>query len=417
VVSTSLLLADLALIVTVARVAGGLARRIGQPPVIGEILAGVLLGPTLLSGAITRTMFAGDLRSVLSAVASVGLVLFMLSVGHELDFRLLRGRARAVTGIALGSVALPFGLGCLVAIWLAGYRHLHQPVVFTLFVGVSLSITALPVLARIVTDRRLGGTRLGGLAVASAGAVDAAAWSLLAVVVCVAGGGSAWQLALLVPYLLVLVFVVRPLLAADGPRTGWLLRSGPVPLVAGLFLSAAATEWLGLHYVFGALLFGALLPRGRERLDRQIEALQPVSALLLPVFFVVAALNVDLSGLGRRGLGELAVIVAAAMLGKIIGAYLGARLYGVPGPEAAPVAVLMNARGVTELIVLQLGLQLGLLDTGLYSLMVAMALLTTTITGPLLDLVRWWQHRQSRLVLAVAPPDTGFADLASEKAA
>jgi Kef-type K+ transport system membrane component KefB len=175
-----------------------------------------------------------------------------------------------------------------------------------------------------------------------------------------------------------------------------------VPLVAGLFLSAAATEWLGLHFVFGALLFGAVLPRGRDWPDRHIEALAPVSGLLLPVFFVMAALNVDLSGLGLRGAGELVAIIAVAVTGKVLGAYLGGRLYGVPPREAAPVAVLMNARGVTELIVLQLGLQIGVLDTQLYSLMVAMALLTTAMTGPLLTLVQRRQHRSARLVPAPA---------------
>jgi Kef-type K+ transport system membrane component KefB len=275
--------------------------------------------------------------------------------------------------------------------------------VFALFIGVSMSITALPVLARIITDRRLGGTHVGGLAVASAGAVDAAAWSLLAVVACLAGGGAAWQMVLIIPYVLVLALGLRPLLAAAATRWAWVRQAGTVPLVAGLFLSAAATEWLGLHYVFGALLFGAILPRGTGWPARQIEALRPVSGLLLPVFFVVAALNVNLSGLGLAGLGELAAILAAAVIGKVAGGYLGGRVYGLPPHEAAPVAVLMNARGVTELIVLQLGLQLGVLDTRLYSLMIAMALLTTAMTAPLLSLVQWRQRGSAAPTAVPAP--------------
>jgi K+:H+ antiporter len=407
VFQTSLLLADLALIMTVAKLSGAVMSRLRQPPVVGEILAGVLLGPTLLAGSVSRVLVPTGVRGVLGAVATVGLVLFMLGVGHELDPGLLRGRVGAVTGIAVGSVVAPLALGAGTAVWLASRHHPRQPVVFVLFVAVATSITALPVLARIITDRALGGTRVGNLAVASASAVDAIAWTLLAGVVALAGGGSAWRPALFVPYTLVMVAVVRPLLKTASTRWAWPRESGPVPLVAALLVSAAATEWLGLHYVFGALVFGAVLPRNHAWPGRQIEALRPVSGLLLPVFFVVAALNVNLSALGLGGVGELAAILAAAVVGKIAGAYLGGRAQRAPKRDVGAVAVLMNARGVTELVVLQLGLQIGVLDVPLYSLMVTMALLTTAMTGPMLTLVQGRRRAGLHLVPPAGAPLAG----------
>jgi K+:H+ antiporter len=388
-VNSLTMLLDVAVILLAARIAGRLAVRVGQPAVVGEIAAGVVLAAVMHGTGVTQVVLPGPAKSALHAIATVGLVLFMFTVGHEWDGRHLRGRGRAAAGIAFGSAVLPFALGAGLAAWLAATTyHPADPVVFVLFLGTAMAITALPVLARIVDDRGLQGTAVGGLAVGAAAVVDVLAWIALAAIVALGGGGSAWQMLLAAPYVLLLALVVRPLLR-------WALRRraggiGFGTILAGLFVSAAATEWLGLHFVFGAFLFGAMLP-GRDDpvVRRQVgEIARFCRTFLLPIFFVVAALDVDLSGAGLAGLGQLALILLVAFAGKVGGAYLGARLCGLPASEAGPVAALMNARGVTEIVVLQVGLQLGVLDTRLYSLMVLMALITTAATGPLLTLLR-----------------------------
>ncbi|MEU5259213.1 cation:proton antiporter [Amycolatopsis sp. NPDC021455] len=384
-----LTLFDIAVIVLAAKLAGMVARRIGQPVVVGEIAVGVLLGALLHVGEIAQVVVPGTVRTALNAVAAIGLVLFMFTVGHEWDHRLLRGKTRAAAGIAIGSTLLPFLLGGATAFWLATTRyHPAAPVVFVLFVGAAMSITALPVLARILVDRGLSATLVGRLSIAGAAAVDAAAWVLLALIVAFAGGSSPWQMLLLVPFGLVMVFGVRPLLSTALSR--WTGKGGFGLIFVGLFLSAVVTEWLGLHLVFGAFLFGAILPgRDNPEVRRHVAEVDRLCrSFLLPVFFVTAAIDVDLTGLGAAGLAELLVILAVAVAGKLLGAYLGARSGGVEHGPAAGVAVLMNARGVTELVVLQLGLQIGVLDRKLYSIMVLMALFTTALTGPLLALVR-----------------------------
>lgn len=384
-----MMLLDIAVIVLAAKLAGVAARKIGQPPVVGEIAVGVLLGAVLQSNEVTRVVMPGDVRTALNAVAAIGIVLFMFTVGHEWDHRLLRGRVRTVAGIAVGATLLPFVLGGGTAIWLAMTRYNpSDPVVFVLFVSTAMSITALPVLARILSDRGLSATLVGRLALGSAAAVDAAAWVLLAVIVALAGGASPWQLLLLVPFVLVLVFGVRPLLSAALPW--WTGKSGFGLIFVGLFLSAAITESLGLHLVFGAFLFGAILPgRDNKLVRRQVDEVDRLCrSFLLPIFFVVAAIDVDLSGLGTAGVVELLVILLVAVAGKLLGAYVGARTSGLKHGPAGAIAVLMNARGVTELVVLQVGLKIGVLDTRLYSIMVMMALFTTALTGPLLALVQ-----------------------------
>lgn len=382
-------LLDIAVIVLAAKLAGLVARKIGQPAVVGEIAVGVLFGALLQSNAVTRVVLPSDVRTAVTAVATIGIVLFMFTVGHEWDHRVLRGNGRSAAGIAVGATLLPFLLGGGTAIWLASTEyHPTDPVVFVLFVGTAMSITALPVLARIVIDRNLADTPLGRMAIGSAAAVDVAAWVILAVIVSLAGGVSSWHMALLVPFVLLLVFVARPLLARALSR--WTGKGGFGLIFVGLCLCAAATEWLGTHLVFGAFLFGAILP-GRDNpvVRRHVEEVDRFCrSILLPVFFVVAAIDVDLSALGGAGAVELLVILAIAVAGKVIGAYAGARAFGMEREPAQAIAVLMNARGVTELVVLQVGLKIGVLDTRLYSIMVMMALFTTALTGPLLTLLQ-----------------------------
>jgi Kef-type K+ transport system membrane component KefB len=390
-----LLLLGLAAIIVLSRLFGALARRVGQPPVIGEIVAGILVGPTLFGTLISDRLFpVAEVRPALSGLANVGLVLFMFIVGYELDHTLVRGRERVAVSVSVGSIALPFGLGAVLALWLAGRHGVTDTLPFVLFIGAAMSVTAFPVLARILTDRGMHRTAVGGLALASAAVDDVIAWTLLAVVIAIGGADSAtWHTALAVPYVLLMFFVVRPQLRrliAARDKAGRMTPNILAVVLVGLLLSCYAAEWLGVHAIFGAFVFGAVMPRaGGERLRHEIlERLEQVSVLLLlPVFFFLSGLRVDLSQVDVSGLLELALILSVAIVGKFAGAFLGARLQRVPARQAGALATLMNTRGLTEIVILTVGLQLGILDTSLFSLMVVMALVTTVMAGPLLTLI------------------------------
>ncbi|TCO44775.1 cation:proton antiporter [Actinocrispum wychmicini] len=366
------LLLDLALILAFGQVLGMLARRLDQPAVIGEIVAGVLVGPTLFDGRIAATLFPTEVRPMLSALATIGVALFMFLVGLELDRRAVLAQGRVVVLVSAGSLLVPFGLGVVLALWL-GQSHPVSGVRFVLFMGTAMAVTAFPVLARILVDRGMDRLRVGRLALASAAVGDVVAWILLAAIV--ASGGT-WQLVLVVPYVVIMVTVV--------PR---LLRHGTGPrrlavILVGVLLSGGLTEWMGLHFIFGAFLLGVVVPR-----DLRTEAgtrIGPLATLLLPVYFVVAGFQVNLAGLGATGLTELGLIILVAVGGKFAGVYTAARVSRLDARSAATLATLMNTRGLTELVLLTIGLQVGLLDIGLYSLMVAMAVFTTVLSGPLL---------------------------------
>lgn len=405
---TLYLLLDLALILGFARALGVAARALGQPPVVGEILAGILLGPTLLGAHVTDALFPADVRPLLSALAGVGLALFMFAVGTEIDLGALRGGGRVTLWATVFSALLPLGLGAALALLLAESHHRGPAAAFVLFFAVAMAVTAFPVLARIVADRALTRTLLGASALTCAAITDLLAWIALAVAVTTATGGHLdWRLALLVPYVVLMITVVRPLLArasesssrgkeTRGTRSGGSGGSGGsrdgmgflVLVLVGLLLSAACTEWLGLHYIFGAFLFGAIMPKDGDGAlrDMTLQRIQPLCGLLLlPVYFVLAGLKVDLSGLDAGDFGTLAAILLVAVSGKVLGGFLGARLGGFGTRPALALGVLLNTRGVTELVVLGVGLELGLLDGTLYSLMVVMALSTTALVGPLLN--------------------------------
>ncbi|HET9893983.1 MAG TPA: cation:proton antiporter [Streptosporangiaceae bacterium] len=388
-----LLLADLALIIVLARLFGALAKRIGQPPVLGEIVAGLLLGPTLFDGKITSTLFPATMIPPLTTIADIGLVLFMFVVGYEVDLGLVKGREKVAAGVAIGSIFLPLVLGTGLGIWLAQRHGVHSKAVFVLFFGVAMSITAFPVLARILTDRGIHRTRIGGLALAAASLDDVLAWTLLAIVVAVAGAnGNEIRLALAPVYAALIIFVVRPglrRLAAIYQRQGRLTPGVLATIIIVLLLSAYATDWMGVKFIFGAFILGIVMPRNIPALRESIlERLEHVSVIVfLPVFFVIAGLSVNLSGLGLSGLADLALIMAVAVIGKFGGAYFGARLTGVRRRQAAVLAALMNTRGLTELVILTVGLNLGILSASLYSLMVVMAVVTTAMAGPLLKYI------------------------------
>jgi Kef-type K+ transport system membrane component KefB len=382
------LLLVLAIVLVTAKAFGSLFARWGQPAVIGEILAGILLGPTLLPAALERALFPSDIHLVLSAVGNLGVALFMFLIGQEFRRHPLRRQTGAVLGTTFGSIAVPFGLGVLLAVTVAREQDGDQLIGHALFLGNAMSVTAFPVLARIVRDCDLLGTRVAGIALAGAAIGDLLAWSMLAVSIAIASGQAQWRLLLVVPLLGLVFGVGRPLLAR---WARWRARRGQtwepfVVALAGLLGCGAATEWIGLHFIFGAFAFGLIMPAGpgglREQAARELGRV--TEYLLLPVYFVVAGAQVDLSHLGWSGLAELGAIMLVAVGGKALGVIAGARLGGIDWRRSAVLATLANTRGLTELIVLTTGLRFGLLDTNLYSLMVLMAMITTAMAGPLL---------------------------------
>ena len=393
-------LACVALVLLLGFLLGSLARRLRQPAVIGEIAAGIILGPSvlgLLPGDLSHRLFPAEVRIMLSAIAQIGLLLFVFKIGWEFERRLLHRRRATAAAVSVTSVALPCALGAGLALVLyAQHARVHGHVVsrtaFVLFVAAAMGVTAFPVLARLLTDRGLMHTRVGALALACAAVDDVLAWCLLALVsaiVTASSGGSLIQIAgLSAAYVALMCLGVRPLLAILARR---LARTAAAPyllsmLVGGVFLSAYATTLIGIHAIFGAFLFGIIMPREpADTLDRHVRRpAGTISALLLPVFFVLTGLGVDIGGLSARDLLALAAIIAVACAGKLLGAVLPARAFGMPWPEAGTLGLLMNTRGLTELIILNAGVSLGVLDTPMFTMMVIMAMFTTALAGTLL---------------------------------
>ncbi|MFG2924318.1 cation:proton antiporter [Streptomyces sp. NPDC048305] len=382
-------------VVVLACQAGGRAvRLLGQPPVIGEILAGILLGPSLLgwlAPTVQHHLLPPSVLPVTSALGNLGLMAFLFLIGLELDLRSLRTTRGAVAAVSLTGLLLPLALGAGLAAAL--YPQFAPDGVgrlpFTLFVAVALSITAFPVLARILADRGLETTPLGAFALACAATDDALAWCLLTAAVALATTGTALSalttLALTAAYAAALA-LIRPLLRSLLERAG---RTGDelvlALLFAGLCLSAYITDQIGVHPAFGAFLFGAAAPRGLPAVERSAARIRAVVLpLLLPLFFVDAGLHTDFSHLPAGQWGWGAAILAVAVVGKWGGAAGAARLTGADWRWSAAVGTLMNCRGLTELVVLGIGLQTGVITETLFTLLVIMTVITTAATAPIL---------------------------------
>ncbi len=401
---TAIVFIDIAIIVVVARLMGGLFRRIGQPAVVGEILAGLVLGPSLLGrlpGNPTAAVFPGDVLPYLTVIAGLGLIIFMFIVGLELDTSLVRGQGRVAATISLSSVVLPFALGCALAIWLhrshgVAKGHPVELLPFALFIGVSMSVTAFPVLARILSERRMLHTRTGALALACAAVDDILAWSLLAIVLAVVNSEGLSNVPLIaikaIAFLAVMHYVVRPQLAGLVRRHAAAGRLTPdifAVVLVGVLVCSFITSRIGIHAIFGAFVFGAMMPRrGAELLSKEIlEKVEQVTVLLLlPVFFITTGLIADVGSLGATGFLQFLAVLAVACLGKFMGAAGAARVVGVRPRRATAIGILMNTRGLTELVVLNIGFMLGVLDRQLFTILVLMAVVTTIITTPLLRL-------------------------------
>ncbi|WP_344821351.1 cation:proton antiporter [Actinocorallia longicatena] len=395
------LFAGIAVVLLTGVLFGRIAQSLRQPIVIGEIAAGIVLGPSLLGllpGDPSGLLFPAEVRPLLSAVSQVGLVLFMFMVGWEFEKRLIKPHVGMAAGISLSSVALAFGLGALSAVVLydghdtVNGEHISFTA-FATFMGAAMSVTAFPVLARILSDHRLSDTRVGTLALASAAIDDVLAWCMLAYVsALVTSGGDPGDLFMIairgVVYVALMFLVVRPLLDAITWRFAgkerW--RALLVVLCAGALLSAWATTWIGIHAIFGAFLFGFVTPREPAHLlvEHIRRPLEQISLILLPVFFIVTGLGVDIGGLTGTRYLELALILAVACSGKLLGSVIPARLSGLPWREAGTLGLLMNTRGLTELVILNAAVSLGVLDGQMFTMMVIMALFTTALAGPLL---------------------------------
>lgn len=390
----------LVVIIAAARVLGTLFRRLHQPPVIGEVIAGILLGPSLLghiAPAVSAFVLPPSVGPPLAVIAQVGVILFMFLVGLELDTRLLRERSHATVAISHASIVVPFAAGSILALWL--YPLLSSPAVgftnFSLFMGISMSVTAFPVLARILTDHGIQRTRLGVIALACAAVDDVTAWCLLALVVGVVRATTSSSLATLgltALYVVAMLVVVRPPLVRFVRRQdaiGTLRQGATAVLLVGLLVSALATESIGIHALFGAFLFGALVPHDgmvARELARRLEDF--VVVLLLPAFFAFTGMRTQIGLLD--GVGDwliCAVIIAVACLGKFGGSAVAARASGLPLRESAALGLLMNTRGLMELIVLNVGLDLGVISPRLFAMMVIMTVVTTLMTTPLLHLL------------------------------
>jgi Kef-type K+ transport system membrane component KefB len=399
-----LLLIAIAIVILTTRVAAMLLVRIGQPPVIAEIIAGIALGPTLLGalpGDPSSALFTPEVREAMVAIGTVGLVVFVFLIGLELDGRAVRQHERVVAAISAGAVIVPFALGFGLAIALheghSVVRGERVPLLpFALFLATAMSITAFPVLTRIIVDRGIERTRIAQLATASAAVQDLAGWLLLAVSLTALTGDGLSDLARTIAESVVFVtatmLVVKPLLRR------WLAHRQPGPdlgmetIIAALALLAAcagATQLIGLHAVLGAFVAGIAFPRERVELMAPLrEALSPITlGALLPVFFVGPGLATDFGTVAQSGGWEVLAILACAVAGKLIGVIVPARATGATVADATALGVLLNTRGLMELIVLNVGLTNGVLDQSLFSSMVLMTLVTTMMTGPLLDLL------------------------------
>ncbi len=411
-------LIQIIVIIGVSRLVGLGFRRLKQPLVIGEIVAGIMLGPSLLgtiAPQVSAALFPAETLPLLEILKDLGLIFFMFLIGLELDPKYLKGSLKTAVLVSHTSIILPFSLGLLLALLL--YPLVASATVsftaFSLFLGAAMSITAFPVLARILTEKNLQNSRLGTLALTCAAVDDVTAWCLLAVAISVAGSnsvvGALPVIVLALLYVGFMFLVGRPLLerlARVFSYSGKLEQSLLAVIYICVILSAVVTELIGIHFIFGAFLVGVVMPKQAPLMRVLAEKTEDfVLVVLLPVFFAYSGLKTQIGLLDRPLLwGLCALVLFVAISGKFCGTFLAASLAGMAKRDASALGWLMNTRGLTELIVLNIGLSLGVITPLLFTMLVIMALVTTFMTSPLLE---WTYPREQMLSTVEMPPVTG----------
>lgn len=396
----ALLLFQIVAIVIVARIFGWFFNKIGQPSVIGEIIAGIVLGPSLFGmyfPEASAAIFPVESLGNLNLLSQVGLILFMFVVGMELDLKVLKTKAKEAVVISHSSIVIPFSLGMILAYFMystyapEGVNFLS----FALFMGIAMSITAFPVLARIVQERGIQKTKLGTIVLTAAAADDITAWCILAVVIAIVKAGSVvsalYVIGLSVVYVLVMLKLVRPFLRHIGNlNANNQTLSKPVIAIFLLVLvvSSYTTEVIGIHALFGAFMAGAIMPESHKFRQIFVEKVEDVAVILfLPLFFVFTGLRTQIGLLNDIELWKAAGwIIVVAVTGKFVGSAVAAKYVGQNWKDSLTIGALMNTRGLMELVALNIGFELGVLTPEVFAMMVIMALVTTFMTGPFIDL-------------------------------
>ncbi len=385
-------------ILLLGRWMGKLFAYFGQPRVIGEMVAGIMLGPSLLGQiwpAAQHFILPTSVAPYLGIIAQIGVILYMFLVGLELNAGLIRSRAHATIAISHTSILVPFLLGVTLALWLfPHYAPAGKPFMsFALFMGIAMSITAFPVLARILTDRRMEKTPLGVVAISCAAIDDVTAWCLLAFVVGIAQaevGGAVQTILYALGYIAIMLLVVRPLaIRFLGHNASAPQQRMAVWVLVGLLFSSMTSEWIGIHAIFGAFLLGAVIPHDSDvARDFQHKLEDIVKILLLPAFFAYTGMRTEIGLVsGWQAWGFTALIILVATLGKFGGTLAAARVTGLDWQMSTALGILMNTRGLMELVVLNIGLEMGVISPTLFAMMVIMALVTTMMTTPVLHML------------------------------
>lgn len=397
----AILLAQIITIIIVARVFAWLCKWLGQPTVMGEIVAGIVLGPSLFGmyfPAFSAELFPAASLGNLQFLSQVGLILFMFIIGMELDLKMLKNKAKDVVIISHASVIIPFSLGMVLAYFL--YESFAPQGIqfssFSLFLGIAMSITAFPVLARILQERRMNKTRIGAMVITCAAANDIAGWCLLASVIAVVKAGSfassLYNILLAGAYIVLMLKVIKPFLKkVSESHASRQSLSRPVMAIffVVLILSSLLTEVIGIHALFGAFMTGVIMPNNINFKNIVIEKLEDVTlVLLLPLFFVFTGLRTQIGLLNDSHLWMVTgLIILIASAGKFLGSALAAKLVGQTWKDSLTIGALMNTRGLMELVVLNIGYDLGVITPVMFTMMVIMALVTTFMTGPVLNLI------------------------------